>query len=138
MPEMRATDLIFRSMFSKPATRLYPIERREPFPATRGRIVPYLQWCNSCTLCEMRCPTGAIRVDRDAKTWQIDRFRCILCGACATSCMKRCLAMDGAHAAPEQQKGVEVFSRPAELEPWVKNLVEKVRKVVEERGLEGQ
>lgn len=130
MSEMRMTGLIVRSMLSKPATRLYPFAKREPFPATRGRVVPYLQWCNSCTLCQMRCPTGAIKVNREEKTWRIDRFRCILCGACVSSCMKRCLAMDGAYAAPEPKKGVEVFSRPAEMEPWVKELVDRVRKAV--------
>jgi ech hydrogenase subunit F len=33
-----------------------------------------------------RCPSQAITADRTAKTWTIDRFRCIICGQCVELC----------------------------------------------------
>jgi ech hydrogenase subunit F len=83
--------LIAKSAVSKPATRLYPFDKREPFPKTRGRIELEIGSCVFCTLCAKKCPTEAIVCDRKDKTWSIDHLKCILCGNCVDSCRKGCL-----------------------------------------------
>jgi len=85
--------IALRNLFSKPATRRYPFVVREPFAATRGRIVIDYPACIHCLACAKRCPADAIVVDREAKTWAIDRFACVICGACVRACPKKCLAI---------------------------------------------
>lgn len=49
--------------------------------------------CVLCGMCVKQCPVGAIKVDRAAKTWTIDRSACLLCGACVGRCPKKCLGI---------------------------------------------
>ena len=49
--------------------------------------------CVYCTLCAKKCPVGAITVDRENKTWSIDRSACIKCGQCINNCPKKALSM---------------------------------------------
>lgn len=108
MAHLKLFGTIFGSAFKKPATRLYPFEKREAFKGTRGMIKFDGAKCNSCTLCMLKCPTGAIKVDRAAKTWAIDRLKCILCGACVTACTKSALSMDGSYAGLQVDKAIVV------------------------------
>lgn len=50
--------------------------------------------CVLCGLCVKQCPVNAIKVDRDAKTWSVDRDACLGCGACAARCPKKCLRVE--------------------------------------------
>ncbi len=92
--------VVLRNASGKPATRLYPIEKREPFEATRGHVEFKADTCIYCTLCAKACPTGAIVVNRASKTWQIDVRKCILCQACVESCRKDCITLSNRTAAP--------------------------------------
>ena len=89
---------IIKSLFKKPATRLYPFEVR-PYPiGSRGNIQIDLDICTFCTACQRKCPTGAIIVEREAKTWVIEPLKCITCNACVEACPKGCLRMSTQHA----------------------------------------
>ena len=52
-----------------------------------------LDVCVFCTLCARKCPAEAIAVDREKKTWELDRDACLSCGLCAQSCPKKCITM---------------------------------------------
>ena len=62
--------------------------------------------CVFCGLCAKACPADAIKVDRKAKTWEVDTDSCIKCGACIDKCPKGSLSFGGA-AAPEAEKKAE-------------------------------
>ena len=89
-----------KNLMLKPATRRYPFDPYVPVARTRGKIVIDYEKCNFCLLCDRRCPTHAILVDRPGKVWQIDRLRCIQCGRCVEVCPKSCLVMDTHYPAP--------------------------------------
>jgi ech hydrogenase subunit F len=112
--------LITRSAFSKPATRLYPFEKREPFPRTRGHIEFKIDSCVFCNLCAKKCPTEAIVCNRKEKTWQINHLACVLCGNCVDSCRKGCLTQVNTPAPPMTSRQVGIFraeaQTPAELD----------------------
>ena len=55
---------------------------------------------SSAACARKKCPSDAIEVDRKAKTWAIDRLRCVICGACVEVCPKKCLSMDTAYTTP--------------------------------------
>ncbi len=96
--------MVLRSAATGPATRRFPAEIRQPFAATRGRITMEISKCNFCTLCQLRCPTGAIVVNKQEKTWQIDRMRCILCTACVGACVRKCPSMETGYAPPVSER----------------------------------
>ncbi len=52
-----------------------------------------LEACVFCGLCQRSCPQGALSVDRENKTWTIDKEKCIQCGICAYKCPKKCIEM---------------------------------------------
>lgn len=56
--------------------------------------------CVFCGLCVKACPADAIKVDRKAKSWEVDTDACIKCGACIDKCPKKSLSFGGAAAAP--------------------------------------
>jgi Formate hydrogenlyase subunit 6/NADH:ubiquinone oxidoreductase 23 kD subunit (chain I) len=93
----------------KPATRLYPFVKREPYANTRGSIEIDIQKCTFCTLCQKKCPTEAIVVKKPEKTWEIDRLRCISCGACVDTCPRKCLLMLQAYSPSVTAKGLDSF-----------------------------
>ncbi|MDP4120020.1 MAG: 4Fe-4S dicluster domain-containing protein [Bacillota bacterium] len=80
-------------MFKKPATLNYPVKPREYDPIVRGHIEIEIEKCIFCGMCQRKCPTGAIKVERAEKRWAIEPFDCIQCNNCAESCPKDCLHM---------------------------------------------
>ena len=89
------------SLFRRPATESYPLERTEAPPALRGLLHLNLQACTGCGLCAMDCPAYALHVtmlDRKAKrfimTYHVDR--CAFCGQCTRSCRQGALSMASA------------------------------------------
>jgi formate hydrogenlyase subunit 6/NADH:ubiquinone oxidoreductase subunit I len=96
--------------FQKPATRLYPFVKREPFAITRGSIAIDIQKCTFCTLCQKKCPTDALLVKRQEKIWEIDRLRCISCNACVDACPKNCLTMLTSYSPSVTSKTVDSFA----------------------------
>lgn len=91
--------MILRSLFGQPATRMYPAVRRDYVQGSRGHIEIAIEECVFCGLCQRKCPTAALAVDRDAKLWEINRLRCISCNCCCDVCPKKCLSMAGGYSA---------------------------------------
>ncbi|HEX3001953.1 MAG TPA: 4Fe-4S dicluster domain-containing protein [Methanoregula sp.] len=106
--EMTKTAL--RTVLSRPATILYPAQAAKRTPLTRGHIIFDGSRCISCSICQRKCPAQALLLNKEAKTWQIDRFRCVMCGACVYNCPATCLSMDPVYTPPASEKGVEVFA----------------------------
>jgi ech hydrogenase subunit F len=99
-----------RSLFCGSACKMYPLREATVYERTRGHIVIEASKCIVCTLCAVRCPTGAILVDRDKYVWMIDRFKCILCGNCVEACKANALRMDQHYAGPVVRKGTEQYT----------------------------
>jgi formate hydrogenlyase subunit 6/NADH:ubiquinone oxidoreductase subunit I len=93
--KMAATAI--KSLFSRPATLMYPVRPAKRTAATRGHIVIDPANCITCRSCQRKCPTGAICVEVKEKTWQIDRMRCVICNSCGDVCPTKCLTMDPAY-----------------------------------------
>jgi formate hydrogenlyase subunit 6/NADH:ubiquinone oxidoreductase subunit I len=105
--------LVMGWSFRKPATRLYPFETRPAYKVTRGHVAIDIGKCTFCTLCEKKCPTDAIAMDKAKRTWTIDRLRCIQCSACVDACNKDCLSMENSYSAPSTAKTIDSFVQPA-------------------------
>jgi ech hydrogenase subunit F len=82
-----------RNLFSAPATRRYPSEVRPRFEGARGTIEFDVASCVHCGLCARRCPTAALTVSREERTFTIEQLRCIACGVCVDVCNKQSLRM---------------------------------------------
>lgn len=100
---------VLKKLFQKPATKMYPIRKREFFERTRGHIGIDIDACIFCGMCGRKCPTGAIGVDRNSKTWDIERLQCIQCSCCVEVCPKKCLTMENAYTAPSEGSVKDVF-----------------------------
>jgi len=75
--------VVMTSLFKKPATLMYPVIPRQWQERTRGHISIVEKDCILCSICSKRCPTHAITVDREGRTWTINRMDCVQCGSCA-------------------------------------------------------
>jgi len=104
------------NLFKKPVTTKYPFEPAVYPEGSRGHIEIEIDKCISCTLCALNCPSGAIKVDRVARTWEINRFDCVQCGYCTIKCPKKCLHMVEGYQTPGPEKSVAHYDRPPEPE----------------------
>ena len=91
MPYFAMAGRTMKNLLTKPATRLYPIQKRQYPPSTRGHIEINGETCIFCGICQKKCPTDAINVARKERTWEIERLRCIACGCCVDACPNRAL-----------------------------------------------
>lgn len=82
-----------RNLFSRPATRRYPVQVREPFTGARGALVMDFETCNLCGLCARHCPPQALAVSRTDRTVSFEELRCISCGVCVEVCAKHSLVL---------------------------------------------
>jgi len=94
------TKTLFKSILHGPYTVLYPINKKESFERTRGSIDIDISSCIFCGICQRRCPTGAIQVEKQNTLWSIERLKCIQCGYCVEVCPKKCLNMNNQYSAP--------------------------------------
>ena len=114
-----------RSLFRAPVTERYPFTPKVYPPGSRGHIAIEVTKCTLCVVCDKRCPTQAIAVDRVGKTWTIDRLRCIQCGFCVEVCPRKCLALSEGYTPPSVAKGHDRFDVP--YTPPVKKPVEPAK-----------
>jgi len=94
MSVFQMTKTVLKSLFSRPATLMYPAKPAKITANTRGHVTIDPAKCIACRLCQRKCPTQAICVEPNDKTWQIDQMRCIVCSACVDACPTKCLTMD--------------------------------------------
>ena len=110
---MKMLKTILKQVTRKPVTTTFPAEpAARHYDATRGHIVFDPSKCASCTICMKHCPSQAIIVDRAAKTWTIDRFRCVICGQCVELCKFGGLsfATEYSASATPDERGKETFA----------------------------
>ena len=102
-----------QNLFRKPVTTRYPFAPAQYPERMRGHVEIDIEACISCGLCARSCPPGALKVDRAARTWTIDRFDCVQCGNCVNNCPKKCLRIVPGYTVPDTAKHSETFTRPA-------------------------
>jgi ech hydrogenase subunit F len=102
---------IIKNLFTKPATRKYPFEKREAFAKSRGKVNFDSSKCDHCGDCQRVCPAHAIEVDEKAKTVTYDPFRCIYCWVCVEHCMQGGITAEEQHREPAYKKTKQVMSR---------------------------
>jgi ech hydrogenase subunit F len=100
MSILSMTKTLMKSILRGPYTVQYPIKRKEVYSRTRGHIGITISDCIYCKMCERRCPTGAIKVEKERAAWSIERLQCIQCGYCTEVCPKKCLTMENQYTAP--------------------------------------
>lgn len=89
---------IFRSLFKKPATELYPFVKKPAPQDLRGALYYDPEKCTGCQLCIKDCPADAIElitVDKVNKRF-VMRYhpdRCVYCAQCVQNCRFKCLSM---------------------------------------------
>jgi NAD(P)H-quinone oxidoreductase subunit I len=89
---------MLRSLFRRPATRLFPFERQPTPERLRGKLHWNPEKCNGCCLCVKDCPANAIElitIDKASKRFVLRYHmdRCTFCGQCVQSCRFKCLEM---------------------------------------------
>ncbi|MBP3866251.1 MAG: 4Fe-4S binding protein [Eggerthellaceae bacterium] len=104
--------MTFGSLFKKPETVMYPIEKKPQPLGLKGHIVVKEELCILCGMCEKGCPTDCITVDKEASEWRIQPLQCIQCGYCTRICPKSCLVMDPNYWSATTAKDVNRFAIP--------------------------
>ena len=89
---------MFRSLFKRPVTELYPFEKHTTPTRLRGELFYNPEKCTGCQLCVKDCPSNAIElvtIDKANKRfvmrYHIDR--CTFCAQCVQNCRFACLSM---------------------------------------------
>lgn len=70
-----------------------------------------------CGMCQRKCPSGAITVDRKTKTWSIERMGCVQCENCVSGCPKKCLHIVPGYTEPSTEFVVDSYSQPIVEKP---------------------
>ncbi len=114
---MFMTKTVLKNLMTKYATRLYPFEKKEAYKDARGELKINLDKCIFCGVCKMRCPSQCIKVDKEAKTWEVDPFSCVYCGICVDACPVKCLYQENQYLAPAEEKDLVLCIQEAKAEP---------------------
>jgi formate hydrogenlyase subunit 6/NADH:ubiquinone oxidoreductase subunit I len=114
---------VSRSLFKRPATELYPFERREAPGRLRGMLVFDPDKCTGCKICMRDCPARALELvvvdkatKRFAMKFHIDR--CTYCAQCVVSCNFHSLSMSHEEwelAALSRDRFLRTFGRDEDL-----------------------
>lgn len=87
---------VLNSIFIKPATTRYPFVKFEMPDNFRGKLKFYPERCIGCKLCMRDCPSAAINIKKTGEKQfeaEMDLGKCIYCGQCVDSCLKKALEM---------------------------------------------
>ena len=99
---------VLHNLVSKPKTR--KTEKEYPV-GTRGHVENDMDLCILCGLCSIKCPTHAITVDKNEKTWSIRPMSCIQCRCCVDNCPKKSLSMGLRFQEPGTEKVTKTFKQ---------------------------
>ncbi|MDR2132531.1 MAG: 4Fe-4S binding protein [Clostridiales Family XIII bacterium] len=113
MAILKIGKMVMGSLFKKPATLMYPVVPRKWQERTRGHIDIAIEDCILCGICARKCPTNAITVAKETKSWTIRRMQCIQCSCCVEVCPKKCLDNKNEYTTPSTEKLVDSFEKPA-------------------------
>jgi len=86
--------LLIQSLFKKPATGNYPVDRSGMPEGFRGKLKFNAEMCIGCKMCMRDCPAGAIEIRKIGEKQfeaEINLAKCIYCGQCVDSCLKKAL-----------------------------------------------
>ncbi len=95
---------ILRNLVNKRATRNYPLVKRNPFSGVRGELVNDISKCIFCKVCQVKCPSNCIEVDKEARIWKYDPMECVYCGICSENCPKKCLTHKSEYRSPVMKR----------------------------------
>ena len=108
----RMLPTLLRNVLSRPATRRYPAEEREPFAGARGALANDAEACIFCGLCARKCPSQCLNVDKDSALWAWDPSACVYCGVCVEVCPTHSLSQTE-HRRPVSRRKETVVVRGA-------------------------
>ncbi|MFR0873824.1 MAG: 4Fe-4S ferredoxin [Bilophila wadsworthia] len=74
---MLMINTILRNFLKRPATRKYPMVKRDPFSNYRGRLINNVESCIFCRMCSTKCPAQCISTDPKEAFWGYDPFSCV-------------------------------------------------------------
>ena len=107
---VKLSKMTLKSLFRNTDTVLYPLQEAPVYENLKGTVSVDIEQCILCGICQKRCPTGSITVDKAEKTWAINRFSCVQCELCITDCPKHCLTMSTQRPAVATAKTQDVFT----------------------------
>ncbi len=106
-----------KSLFSAPATLMYPTKPAKKSKGTRGTLENDINRCIFCGNCQRKCPCVAITVDKNSRTWELDRFRCVSCNCCVEVCPVKCLRMENDYTKPTTDSKMKVLLKSEKPAP---------------------
>jgi len=106
---------ILKNFFTGYSTRLYPFKTREPFADVKGTLKIDIEKCTFCTVCQIKCPSQCIQVDRKEKGWQCDPFSCVYCGICVDACPTDALHQENVYRDAVCVKTIDAFKQPPKV-----------------------
>ncbi len=115
----RMLNLVLQSLFKRPATLNYPVDKSGMPKGFRGKITFDPSKCIGCRMCMRDCPANAITINKvGEKRFEavFDLGRCIYCAQCVDSCLKRALVSSPEFelAQLDKKKLKVVFHPPAQ------------------------
>ena len=89
---------VWRSLWQRPITEQYPLEKRPSPERLRGQLHFSPEKCTGCCLCIKECPADAlelITLDKKANRFVLRYHleRCAYCAQCVQNCRFGCLEM---------------------------------------------
>jgi ech hydrogenase subunit F len=100
----KMTPNIMRNLVVRKSTRRYPYVVREPFDKARGELLNEIERCIFCGMCEAKCPSRCIEVDKPAYKWNYDPFACVYCGVCVDICPSKSLHQKAEYRKPTAER----------------------------------
>jgi formate hydrogenlyase subunit 6/NADH:ubiquinone oxidoreductase subunit I len=98
---MAMRDECAKSLLKKPSTLVYPFEKYESIPGSRGKIVINTlessdNKCIGCGLCIHVCPAFALEMIGKGPTCDMKWYagRCVFCGECVDICPRSAITQE--------------------------------------------